>query len=254
MIFLSNAYWLLVIIIGILGLIIGSFLNVVILRMNTGKGIGGRSQCLSCNTSLHWYELLPVISFIIQRGKCRTCKTRISWQYPLVEMSTAVLFMGVTLKYSLFEHPVTVLLWLLLVSLGVVIAVYDIRHYVIPLQPLVVFFAVTAALGLQGWAALVVPFPFFILWIISRGAWIGFGDIELMACAGILLGLTGGLSAVVLAFWVACIVIIPWYVMRKIQHRSVNHVIAFGPFILVGMYSVAIGGINLLTIVQGMVL
>lgn len=76
---------------GLFGLIVGSFLNVVILRMNTGKTLGGRSMCLSCNKKLEWYELIPLVSFIIQRGRCTKCHSKISWQYPIVEAITAVL-------------------------------------------------------------------------------------------------------------------------------------------------------------------
>ena len=136
MIFLSNSHWLIIVITGILGLIIGSFLNVIILRMNTGRGIGGRSQCFSCNKTLAWYELIPVVSYIIQRGKCRSCRTRISLQYPLVELVTGIAFAGVAWQVPFFDKPVSFIAWLTVISVSMIIAVYDIHHYGIPTKPL----------------------------------------------------------------------------------------------------------------------
>ncbi|MFA4853534.1 MAG: prepilin peptidase, partial [Bacteroidales bacterium] len=77
----------------LLGTIVGSFLNVVIFRFNTGRTITtGRSICMNCNRDLRWYELIPVLSFLIQSGKCRRCASKISHQYPLVEIVTGLVF------------------------------------------------------------------------------------------------------------------------------------------------------------------
>src|SRR3989339_1660823 len=75
------------------GAVVGSFLNVVILRLNTGQSIvSGRSKCFNCAKKLKWRELLPIISFVFLRGKCSACKAKISWQYPLVETITGIIF------------------------------------------------------------------------------------------------------------------------------------------------------------------
>jgi prepilin signal peptidase PulO-like enzyme (type II secretory pathway) len=244
---------LIIIIIGIFGLIIGSFLNVVILRMNTGKGIGGRSMCFSCRKTLKWYELIPVFSWIIQKGKCRSCKSKISPQYPLVEASTALLFTGIAARFDFFLQPVTLILWLVLVSIGMVIAVYDIRHRVIAIKPLILFFAITVALGMHILAAIFIPLPFLVLWIISQGKWIGFGDIELMGCMGMLLGITAGISAVVISFWIACAVILPWYAVKRMRNKKHSHEVPFGPFLLFGIYVVVIGQMDILGMLIHMV-
>ena len=123
------------------GLIIGSFLNTVIYRYNTGRTVGGRSQCLVCGHTLTWRELIPILSFVIQGGKCAKCQSRFSMQYPLVEFITAILFLGVSYKlwpinfdFTSFPLPLVAELivhWLVM-SLLVGIAVYDLRHKIIP--------------------------------------------------------------------------------------------------------------------------
>ena len=88
-----------------LGLIIGSFLNVVILRYNTGRSFGGRSACMTCQSELKAYELIPLFSFITLRGRCLSCKTKISIQYPLVEFATGLIFAGLFRKFQNYFLP-----------------------------------------------------------------------------------------------------------------------------------------------------
>src|SRR4051812_24315811 len=98
--FLNFMLIILSIIFFIFGIIIGSFLNVVILRYNTERNLGGRSACMSCRNTLAWYELVPLFSYIFQRGRCMNCKTKISAQYPIVEFITGILFMALFLKFQ----------------------------------------------------------------------------------------------------------------------------------------------------------
>jgi prepilin signal peptidase PulO-like enzyme (type II secretory pathway) len=121
----------------LLGLIIGSFLNVIILRFNTGKTIKGRSACMSCKTKLTWKELIPVCSFLFQKGRCKTCKTKLKWQYPLVELATGLLF--VLNFYVWVQHAVSYTHFVLgfaittcILTFFVIIFVYDMRHKIIP--------------------------------------------------------------------------------------------------------------------------
>lgn len=235
-----------IIFIGILGLIVGSFLNVVILRMNTGKGFGGRSMCLSCSRTLRWYELIPVISFIIQKGTCRHCHSKISVQYPLVECVTALMFAIAAWNIHGIVH---LILWLVAISAGMIIAVYDMRHKMIPVQPLIVLAVASLLIGFHVVGALLVALPFLILWFISLGKWIGFGDIEIMAVIGLGLGIGKGFSAVILGFWIACLVMIPTIIYFKKKKKKYNPHIPFGPFLLVGMYIVGMWGINIFTLI-----
>src|SRR3989344_7889253 len=125
----------------IFGTIIGSFLNVVVLRYGT-KSISGRSFCFSCGKTLRWFELIPLFSFLAQGGRCRNCKAHISLQYPLVEFVTGLVFVAVAWKnlqpttYNLQLY--SPLSWsvvgcqLLVFSLLIALSVYDLKHKIIP--------------------------------------------------------------------------------------------------------------------------
>jgi len=136
-----------VFIIFFFGAVIGSFLNVVILRYNTGGSLfKKRSRCFSCQKKLNWYELIPIFSFFIQKGKCKGCGSKISWQYPVVEFLTGFLFLTATWKLS-FQVEAELLFAWLIISLLIVIAVYDFRHKIIP-NSFVWMFNLLAFLGL----------------------------------------------------------------------------------------------------------
>ncbi|MEK7601464.1 MAG: prepilin peptidase [Patescibacteria group bacterium] len=199
---------------GIFGLIAGSFLNVVIVRRGA-KSLGGRSACMSCGVQLPWYDMVPVFSWLALRGRCRSCGSRISMQYPLVEAGTACLFalMGAAPMGLLPRIGALPLLGLL-----IVIAVYDIRHTIIPDEWVYSFagltlvyqfiFPVPAGFGtalllLAGPAA---ALPLFLLWLFSKGAWMGLGDPKLALGIGWLLGPLWGVWAVFFSFIIGALV------------------------------------------------
>jgi len=111
------------------GLIIGSFLNVYIYRFHTGKSLSGHSHCLSCGTRLRWFELFPLVSYLVLRGRCRTCSCLVTTRYFVVELATGVLF---ALCLSLTMDPIMIALLWFIVSVLVVITVYDLYHFIIP--------------------------------------------------------------------------------------------------------------------------
>ena len=111
-----------------LGAIIGSFLNVVILRYGKDS-LDGRSHCMGCDKQLKWWELIPIVSYVFLRGKCSGCGKKISIQYPLVELLTGLLFLGAYLK---LEHILEILFVSLLFSILVFVLVYDLYHKIIP--------------------------------------------------------------------------------------------------------------------------
>lgn len=265
---------------GVFGAIVGSFLNVVILRMNTGVSLGGRSHCFSCRTTLRWFELIPVLSFLFQRGRCRTCGSRISKQYVIVEAITAGLFVGVAAKYGTQLLALDVFGWitfialLVLVAACIVLSVYDIYHKIVPdriVLPFVVFsflsiFFTTVSPWMIGgvvdsfpWsrllAGLLIPLPFLILWIVSKGRLMGFGDIKIMAGIGWLLGASAGVSAVILAFWIGAALSLMVLGGQRVAHlfpRTKRFImsteIPFAPFLAIGLYIVLLTEFNVLTL------
>jgi prepilin signal peptidase PulO-like enzyme (type II secretory pathway) len=232
----------------VLGLIVGSFLNVVILRIDTGLGFGGRSKCFSCGKDLAWYELVPVFSFLAQKGKCRGCKGKISVQYPLVELITTILFYLIYKKFAvvfliapLWISVVFSLALFALVSSLIIISVFDIHHKQIPTVPLLLFYAFVigshVVLSTDGYLVqlihgVVVASPFLALWAISRGRWLGFGDVLLALGIGWWLGLSSGFAAVLLSFWIGAAVSIVLMIASK--KHSMKTAIPFGPFLALG--------------------
>ncbi len=245
------------------GAIIGSFLNVVIYRLNTGASIvRGRSICFSCGKALGWYELVPIASFLLQRGKCRNCKSKISWQYPIVEIVSGLLFLLVwTLGLSVAE----LFLYWAIVSILMVIAVYDIRHKIIPNSFVYAFIllsfislTLTSDVQLVDWLAGPILFlPFAGLSFFSKGEWMGFGDSKLAWGIGWLLGLYAGVSAVILAFWMGAVWGLGLIALSHIKKLlpikkafTMKSEIPFGPFLVLGIFLVFFFGIDAFSLVQ----
>jgi len=201
----------------LLGLVIGSFLNVVIYRYHTGKSLSGHSHCLSCGHTLRWYELFPLVSYVCLLGRCRSCGCTIPLRYFLVEISTAALFL---LLYMSLSLSLLFLFSMVLVSILMIVAVYDIYHMVIP-DELVVATSVLAGgymflqYGLVWDMAVVIShagaalgaFLFYGgLWFVSKGKWIGFGDAKLAIPLGFILGAPAVFTFIVFSFWIGAIV------------------------------------------------
>lgn len=258
----------------ILGTIVGSFLNVIIYRYGTNNSmLVGRSMCFSCKKTLSWYELIPIISAIIQRGKCRGCKEKISIQYPLVEILTGLLFMSVlSVGYS---HIVSVVR-LIIMSLLVIIAVYDFWHKIIP--DFFVFSFIILSGFLLVWSPELNSFefpvlldvvagpvlfaPFAGLWYFSGGRAMGFGDAKLAWGIGWFLGLGAGVSAIILSFWTGAIFGLFVILFAKISKNkniklfsklkmfTIKSEIPFGPFMILGIFLVFFFHVNPMSLVQ----
>ncbi|MES2225091.1 MAG: prepilin peptidase [Patescibacteria group bacterium] len=251
----------------IFGLIIGSFLNVVILRMNTGRSIAnGRSKCARCSVPLSWYELIPVFSYLGLRGKCKTCSEHISFQYPIVELLTGITF---TILYgaALHAHGFTLIGLLVFLfsikvaSLLIIIFVYDIKHSIIP--DAIVYLFILLSLVSIAWNMFLIPgfaagpaivygvlvaLPFFLLWYFSKGAFMGFGDVKLALGMGWLLGLVGGFSAVMFSFWIGGIVGL--FLLAVSRKHSMRSQVPFAPFLILGTFIVGVWGITLTSLFQ----
>ena len=250
------------------GSIIGSFLNVVILRYRSGRGLNGRSMCFSCGKKLSWYELVPLASFITQRGRCAGCRARISWQYPLVEALTGFVFVFLFFRLGYLLFTVSLLFAILFAYYGfiasvlIVLSVYDLKHQILP-DGLSATFAVAAFVGMfliQGdalivhlptaWhlaAGIVLAAPFSIIWLASRGKWMGLGDAKLMIGIGWLLGMSAGVTAVLFAFWIGALFSIFLLCAATLARRkriTMKTAIPFGPFLALGTVIVLIFQLN----------
>ena len=214
---------------AVFGAILGSFLNALSFRFNTGRSMGGRSRCMRCGHTLGALDLVPVLSYMFLGGKCRYCKTKVSLQYPLVELLAAVLSVGV---YLLNPLPLTYALFLLVWLTILFIGVYDMRHTVIPwtfsISLMVLTFASLFVSGMPSlWSLLAGPLlalPLFLLSLFSRGTWMGWGDSAFELSLGWLLGIAAGTTALMLAVWsgafVGLALLAVQYVSKKLAKTS----------------------------------
>jgi leader peptidase (prepilin peptidase)/N-methyltransferase len=246
----------------VFGTIIGSFLNVVSLRFRTGIGLGGRSMCMKCGKMLTWKELIPIVSFLYQRGACKGCKSRISWQYPLVEFAAGIVFASICFRFPPLTSltAITTAAYLLATCLLLPIAAYDWKHKIIPDQLVYAFDTIALAsvfIGGASWlhaphlatllAGPIIALPFAFLWLVSKGTWMGLGDAKLALGIGWLLGLNGGVNAVILAFWVGAILGVIFMVATYKRYKS-RLEIPFGPYLILGMYLALLGGIQVIDV------
>lgn len=232
-----------------LGLIIGSFLNCLIWRLYKNEKITGRSYCPKCQTQIAWYDNIPVLSFIFLRGKCRRCRQTISWQYPLVEIVTAFLFLFTFLNDMPWPQFSFLLArdWLLIITL-VIVFVYDFRWQLIPMTVIwpmsAVLFFLNVFLGFSWFAVLLCGLSlaafFLIQYLITNKKGIGEGDIWL----GLLLGLAFPSAPqifliIILAYGIGALV---GLILMAAQGKSGKTKIALGPFLALGAIITLIWG------------
>lgn len=220
----------------IFGLCLGSFLNVVILRLKSGESLMGRSQCPKCHKQLAWYHNLPLLSFAWLRGRCAFCHEPISWQYPLVEAASALIWLFGYLKFGTSG-------WLDVVAFGIfgsfllALFVFDLRWYELPDELTLTGIAVALVINFgRGYApiellastgagALFFAFQYFV----SRGRWVGDGDIRLGAMIGAMAGTYLGLGvALMLAYAAGSVFGLAFVVLRR---RSLQSQLPFGAFL-----------------------
>ena len=250
----------------LLGLCIGSFLNCVIYRLEQSKTLKGRSFCPCCKHKLSWKDLFPFFSFIFLGGKCRYCHKKISIQYPVLELATGALFLiifnlkfGISNQFEIVKF-LNLILWFYIVSVLVVVFVYDLKHYLIPDAVLLPAITITGVyrfvenLAISRWdlaenfklgvfnpaaisnylLAIIIAAGFFlIIWFVSGGKWMGFGDVELAVLMGIILGLPAVLVALFLAFFSGAIIGV---ILMVFGTKNMKSQIPFGPFLVLGTF------------------
>ena len=253
--------------IPLFGLAVGSFLNCVIYRLERGESFfSGRSYCPHCQHVLNWQDLIPVFSFLILKGKCRYCSQKISWQYPLVELATALLFISllnltqVRPVYNLTQVGPVYFCLLLISCFLVIIFVYDLRHYIIPDKVVYPAIGIAFLYQLFGtfefrvsnlfrvssfefrifepmlnplFSAILASIFFLLIVLVSKGKWMGVGDIKLAFLMGLILGWSNILVALFLAFSIGAIIGIGLIISGK---KTLKSEVPFGPFLVTGTF------------------
>lgn len=227
---------LIYLIIFLYGIVIGSFVNVCIYRIPLKEDIvKERSHCMSCGHVLQWYELIPLVSYLVQKGRCRSCGTKLSVQYPLIEGLNGVLYVLIAVINGL---NVDSLLYCLLISALIALSVIDWRTYEIPIGINVFILAlglIMTVIHYVDWLNHVIGLfavSVFIYTIIlaTKGRGMGGGDMKLMAVAGLMLGW----KEIILAFILGCILGSVIHVIRM-RVTKAEHTLAFGPYLSLGI-------------------
>jgi len=225
-------------IIFIFGLAVGSFLNCVIYRLALPRG---RSFCPHCKHILSWQDLIPVLSFLILRGKCRYCQKKISWQYPLVELATGLLFVLIFWHLG-FGFDLAFGFWILISCFLIIIFVYDLKHFIIPdkiIYPAIVVVLIynalqsPALLMRSGLAAILAASFFLIIVLVSRGRWMGLGDVKLAFLMGLFLSFPNILIALFFAFLIGAIIGVGLILAKR---KTLRSEVPFGPFLVTGTF------------------
>lgn len=240
-----------IVILAVLGLVLGSFINALVWRLHKNKDwVKERSICVHCSHVLAAKDLVPVFSWLILKGKCRYCHKPISWQYPVVELVTSLLFVGSYIFWPMMFNDVGTSLfifWLAFLVGLIALAVYDIKWMLLPdkiVYPLMILALVQTAVILlianspgevlidTGLSFLVGGGIFFILFQASNGRWIGGGDVKLGALLGLILM---GWQLMILTIFTASIIgtaiSLPLMVSGRLKKTSK---IPFGPMLIVG--------------------
>lgn len=246
----------------IFGLVIGSFLNALTWRLPRKQSLRGRSRCVHCGRILLFEELVPVLSFIFLKGKCRGCGRRIAWRYPAVELTAALLFY----VFWLLVQPQTGGGWLelarfwLLAVFCLIVFIVDLEHYLILDSVVFSAWAVFAILNfvsdagsgaagfnhsLSGLFGLLVGvLPFFAIWFLSAGKLMGFGDVKLMLPLGTALGWPGIGVAIFFAVFTGSLIGVSLILRGK---GTLKSPLPFGSFLACGALFAAAYGPNVVS-------
>ncbi len=236
---------LIAILILVFGISIGSFLNAVIWRLHTKEGfLRGRSYCPKCKAYIRARDLVPLLSYILLRGKCRDCKKKISWQYPIVELITGLAFLLLYFKFSLEAE---FFVYCVLTTFLIIVFVFDLKHYLI-LDRVMLPAALVAIAGsiILGFGlidiligAIIGGGFFWLQYVLSRGKWIGGGDIRLGAVMGLMLGWKILLAALFVSYLIGSIIglILVASSKKKWQSR-----LPFGVFLTISTFLAFIWG------------
>ena len=246
------------------GILIGSFLNVVIFRLQTEESIGGRSHCRDCKSVIRWYDNIPVLSYLILGGKCRHCVSIISKQYPCVELATGVLFALIGQYIFHIDNVASygpTVFYLGLVAMLAVIFVYDLSTMYIPMIMVwialawtVIYYSLSTYAGYASTVSssavvqFFTPLPqsltvyiasafgaflfFWILVAVSKETWMGMGDAYLAILVGLIAGFPGTLWTLTFSFGAGALIGIALVAFGK---KGMKSQVPFAPFMTLGL-------------------
>ncbi|MDD2646399.1 MAG: prepilin peptidase [Patescibacteria group bacterium] len=227
----------------VIGLIMGSFLNCLIYRLYHKKSILGRSFCPRCSKKISWYDNVPVLSFFLLRRRCRSCRQKISWQYPLVELATGFLFLAAAYhQLASGSSDVVIYLlrdWLMIFAL-IFTFVYDLKFYIIEDTVLMPIAAVILFINLFllkiYWLNIVLAglgagLFFIVQYLITRGKGIGLGDFRIGILLGVYFGWPNILAAILASYLIGSLIGLALILTRQKKWASQ---VPLGPFLVIG--------------------
>jgi leader peptidase (prepilin peptidase) / N-methyltransferase len=231
---------------GVFGLAVGSFLNVVICRVPAGESVvSPPSRCPSCRASIRHRHNVPVLGWLLLRGRCHDCKAPISVRYPLVEAATGVLFAGVTWRLLAIDMPWALAAYLYLAAVGIALAVIDIDvrrlpdTIVLPSYAVVAVLLTVASIGDHAWWPLAraaigaaVLFAFYLAIVVAYPAGMGFGDAKLAGVLGALMGYLSWSALVIASFGAFLLGAVIGVALIVTSHAGRKTAIPFGPFMI----------------------
>jgi prepilin signal peptidase PulO-like enzyme (type II secretory pathway) len=238
----------------ILGVFFGSFFHVIVDRLPKGESfVAGRSYCDNCRKTIKWYDLIPVISYVVLAGKCRYCHKHISMYYPLVEMLCGILFFLCALHAS---DTITLLYSLLVMSTLLIIFFCDLKYTIIPFVVVIfgtvftlfyqIFFSPSiGTVLLSAFGAFVF---FLIIFLVTKGRGMGFGDVIYVFYMGLLLSFPGIVFGLYLSFLTGAVVSLILVLTGKKRLRGDS--IPFGPFLVFGTIVIFFYGKEIQQVVQ----
>lgn len=224
-----------------LGAVLASFSGVITERLGTGQSfIKGRSRCNACNRHLHVLDLLPIFSYVLQKGRCRTCRAKITYTYVITELVLGVVFV---LEYSVFGFTAILPVAYLFTFLLQILVLYDLRHTIVPfkLSVLLVFLGMIVAymrtpslpeLSIQCLVSGAIALFFYLMHVLSAGRWMGLGDTPIALALSFFVG-TEAIPGLLFSFWIGAVVGIV-ILVRTPSSSRIGIEVPFVPFLACG--------------------
>jgi leader peptidase (prepilin peptidase)/N-methyltransferase len=243
----------------ILGASVGSFVQVIVGRLHVAPIIKGRSKCLSCGEALRVSDLVPLLSHLFLKGRCKYCKSPFGTESLVIETLFGLVFvlLYVTILSNTLSYGGAMLYLLfytlLFISLGVM-ALYDRKHTYVPMEFLMLFLTLCFGMYIYGvveegsleraLSPLIVPLPFLLIWLVSKGKALGFGDVLLFIGVGAFFSLYQGIAVFLIAVWTGAL----YGLYKKYIEKDTNKAIPFVPFIVIAFLIVLFTGIDVFSI------